>query len=521
MRMKVLLTSWRTKLVLSLLALIVLAMGLSGLLLLNFLERYFLEAAEESLLAQARITAQALIPGAVVAGQQVEQQSAFFNTLQMRGEQNIAVQTENLQIPDQGMDRSDVDLSYLSESTLQLGAQLETRILILDNAGNVLLDSASDVDPEAVYDENLISRALAGQYATTTGEVDGTSMMSLAMPIMVEDRMVGIIHMSHPLRDIQTVLRDTRSRWISSTAIALVLSTIVGLVLSRAVTRPLQRLTQAARAVAQGHFDQQVKVKSRDELGLLGRTFNDMTARLRAARQMQIDFVANVSHELRTPLTAIKGMVETLRAGAVLDTTVRDRFLETVENETDRMIRLVTDLLLLTRADSQALNLEREPVDMANLARSIVTKMESRAQDHEIKFTIEPCSGTPLVWADRDRISQILVNVLDNAVKYSHRGGLITITTQPHGDQTVLVQVKDEGIGISAEVLPRIGERFYRSDKARARTDGGTGLGLAIAQTLISAHGGRLWLESIEGSGTVVNFTLPAAYGTDTPFACP
>ena len=135
------LKSWRTKLVLSLLGLIVLAMGLSGVLLLSFLEQYFLEATEESLIAQARITAQALIPGAIVAGQQIEQQAPLFNTLQMRGSQNIAVQTENLQIPEQDVTLSDIDLGYLSDSTLQLGAQLETRIRVLDAAGNVVVDS--------------------------------------------------------------------------------------------------------------------------------------------------------------------------------------------------------------------------------------------------------------------------------------------------------------------------------------------------------------------------------------------
>ncbi|TFG72925.1 MAG: HAMP domain-containing protein [Anaerolineales bacterium] len=505
------LKSWRTKLVLSLLALIVLAMSLSGVLLLSFLEQYFLEATEESLLAQARITAQALIPGALVAGQQVEQQSPLSNTLQMRGAGNIAVQTQNLQIPEQNAPLSDIDLGYLSESTFQLGAQLETRIRILDTAGNVLVDSADAQYPGPINNDPLVVQALNGQYAKQTSEIDGINTMSLAMPVLVEGELVGVIYLSHPLRDIEAVLRDMRARWISATAIALALSGGAGLILSSAITRPLRNLTSAAGAVAQGHFDHQVQVRTQDEMGQLSRTFNDMTARLRAARQMQIDFVANVSHELRTPLTAVKGMVETLRAGAMADTSVRDRFLSTVESETDRMIRLVNDLLILTRADSQALNLEREPVDIAELARKTVARIAPQAQSRGVSIIISESPGVPLAWADRDRVAQVMLNLLDNAVKYSHAGGTVKVNIMKEDEETAWIQVQDQGIGIPADVLPRIGERFYRADKARARANGGSGLGLAIAQTLITAHGGRLWLESQEGEGTTANLTLPAA----------
>ena len=437
------LKSWRTKLVLSLLALIVLAMSLSGVLLLSFLDQYFLTATEESLLAQARITAQALIPGAVVAGQQVEQQSPLSNTLQMRGAGNIAVQTQNLQIPEENATLSDIDLGYLSESTFQLGTQLETRIRILDTAGNVLVDSADAQYPGPIENDLLVAQALNGQYAKQTSDIDGVNTMSLAMPVLVESELVGVIYLSHPLRDIETVLHDMRVRWISATAIALALSGAAGLILSSAITRPLRNLTSAAGAVAQGHFDHQVQVRSQDEMGQLSRTFNDMTARLQAARQMQIDFVANVSHELRTPLTAVKGMVETLRAGAVEDTKVRDRFLGTVESETDRMIRLVNDLLILTRADSQALNLDREPVDIAELARKTAARISPQAEFRGVRISIIEGPDVPLAWADRDRVAQVMLNVLDNAIKYSHAGGTVNVTISKENDRDCL----DPGAG--------------------------------------------------------------------------
>jgi signal transduction histidine kinase len=334
--------------------------------------------------------------------------------------------------------------------------------------------------------------------------------MHLAIPLLVEGKLVGAVYLSQPLHDAMAVLGDLRTQWLLSTVIALLLSGVVGLLLSGAIARPLRRLTDATGAVARGQFDQQVPVRSRDELGRLSQTFNEMTARLRSARQMQVDFVANVSHELRTPLTAVKGLVETLRAGAMDDPQVRDHFLETVEGETDRLIRLVSDLLTLSRADSEALNLQREPTDLAKLARATADRLVPQAEARGLVLQVEAGSGSTLALADGDRIEQVLVNLLDNAIKYSRPGGTVTVRVDGGSGQLARVQVRDEGIGIPADDLARIGERFYRADKARSRAEGGSGLGLAIAQALIQAHGGELILESQEGQGTVVTFTLPS-----------
>ncbi len=196
---------------------------------------------------------------------------------------------------------------------------------------------------------------------------------------------------------------------------------------------------------------------------------------------------------------------------AVDDLSVRDRFLGTVETETDRLTRLVNDLLVLSRADSEALNLRCQATNLGQLAQACLDRLtpQAAARDIELRLTVAP--ATPPAWADPDRIEQVLVNLLDNAIKYSGEGGVVAVKIGSGQKNTVLLQVCDEGIGIPAAVLPRLGQRFYRVDKARARSAGGSGLGLAIAQALITAHGGRLWLESREGHGTVVSFTLPPA----------
>lgn len=497
-------SSIRVRLTLSHLAVIVLAMSLSGFLLLSFLEQYFLETMEASLIAQARITGQALLPGATLGGPAVDHQAPAYNTVQQR-QGNLALQTQNLAPPPAG-DLA-LDLGYLSDVTFQLSTALDTRIRILDGQGRVQIDSQPEEPAGQLSQDPLVVEALAGRYASRVKE----AAMHLALPVHNDDRLVAVIYLSQPLADVTAVLHDLRSRWLLATGIALLLSALVGLLLSGAIARPVRRLTAAAGAVARGNLDQQVPVGREDELGHLSRTFNEMTRRLQSARQMQIDMVANVSHELRTPLTSIKGLVETLRAGAVDDPEVRDDFLETVEHETDRLIRLISDLLLLSRVDSEALSLKQEPLDLQALCQAAVNRLTPQAEAQAVTLAIESSSNTPQVRVDRDRIEQVLVNLLDNAIKYSRPGGKVMISLAGLEDSQVKVTVQDEGIGIPARDLVRIGERFYRADKARSRAEGGSGLGLAIARSLVEAHGGRLWLESEEGQGTAVNFTLPQA----------
>lgn len=504
--------SIRTRLTLSHLAVIVVAMSLSGFLLLSFLERYFLQAMEDSLIAQARITAQALIPGAITGGPPLDMPAPAYNAIQQQ-QGNFTLQTQNLTPPSPSLSSDRVDLNYLANASFQLSTQLNTRIRILDTRGTVLVDSQPGGQGADLKADSLVSQALTGQYASRTDPAREAQVatMHLASPVLIKDQVVGVVYLSQPLQDVTAVLYDLRLRWLLSTVIVLILSGLVGWLLSRAIASPLHRLTAAASAVARGQLNQQVPVNSKDELGRLSQVFNEMTYRLQAARQMQLEMVANVSHELRTPLTALKGLVETLRDGAVDDLQVRDSFLETMEDETDRLIRLVNDLLILSRADSAALNLQREPVDLASLIQGIIERLKPQAQVKAVTLHLASPSIPTIAWADHDRIAQVFVNLLDNAIKYSRPGGRVTIKLEPGPNGSILSQIQDQGIGIPPAELAHIGQRFYRADKARSRAEGGSGLGLAIARTLVEAHGGQLGLESQEGQGTTVTFTLPAS----------
>jgi signal transduction histidine kinase len=500
--------SIRTRLTLSHLAVVIAAMGLSGGLLLSLLESYFVQAVRDSLIAQAQITAQALVPGALMAASPVGPSSAAFNTIQQQSS-NFALRALNVQ-PLTGYGILDqTDLSYLANASLQLSTNLETRIRVLNADGSTLVDSEGESGDADLTSDPLVAAALTGQVASRTDSESGMAVLIVAYPVLIEGKPAGVVYLSQPLRDMIAVIRDVRSRWLLSTAVALGLSLAVSLLLSQAIMHPLRRLTEAASSVAKGHLDQQVPITSQDELGRLSQAFNEMTRKLQAARQMQLDFVANVSHELRTPLTAVKGLVETLRAGAVDDPEVRDHFLETAEEETDRLIRLVNDLLALSRADSEALNLRRAPLELATIARKTIDRLTSQATAAQIGVSLVAAPDLPLVLADSERTGVALANLLDNAIKYSRPGGRVTVHLRHGSEGMVLVEVQDEGIGISAADLAHVGRRFYRADRARSRAEGGSGLGLAIARAFVEAQGGQLWLESEEGRGTTVTFALP------------
>jgi two-component system phosphate regulon sensor histidine kinase PhoR len=231
---------------------------------------------------------------------------------------------------------------------------------------------------------------------------------------------------------------------------------------------------------------------------------------LRRLEQVRTEFVANVSHELRTPLTAIHGYAETLLGGALDEPDNARRFLEIIHRQTQRLGRLINDLTDLSNIELGKVSLELTPTHLDEVLDSVVAVVSPRARAGDVTVTVETAPGLPAVTADHDRLAQILINLLDNAVKYTPKAGTVAIRAAQAGEM-VEVAVSDTGVGIPSSALPRITERFYRVDKARSRELGGTGLGLAIVKHLVLAHGGRLDIESEVDRGTTVRFTLPVS----------
>ena len=231
---------------------------------------------------------------------------------------------------------------------------------------------------------------------------------------------------------------------------------------------------------------------------------------LRRLERVRTEFVANVSHELRTPLTAIRGYLETLLEGGLDQPDNGRRFLQIVFRHTERLGRLLDDLMDLSNIELGKVTLKREPTDLADVLEPVLAIVRPQAEAKRLAVAADLPRGLPTVSADRDRLVQILLNLVDNAVKFTPEGGRVTVTASPW-EGMVEVVVADTGVGIPSTDLPRITERFYRVDKARSRALGGTGLGLAIVKHLVQAHGGELRIESELGKGTTVSFTLPTA----------
>lgn len=233
----------------------------------------------------------------------------------------------------------------------------------------------------------------------------------------------------------------------------------------------------------------------------------DLT-RIRRLETVRRDFISNLSHELRTPLASLKALTETLQDGALEDPPAAQRFMHQIEIEVDALSQMATELLELSRIESGQLALDLAPVAPCDLLRSAAQRMQVQAERADLTLSVECVEGLPRISVDSQRVEQVLVNLIHNAIQYSKPGGRISLLAEPEAG-FVRFAIQDSGIGIPAEDIPRIFERFYRVDKSR--TGSGTGLGLSIARHIIEAHTGRIWAESSEGRGSTFHLTIPIA----------
>ncbi len=308
---------------------------------------------------------------------------------------------------------------------------------------------------------------------------------------------------------------------ITGTAIAIIVI-IFSLWLARRLTRPLTSLTLAAEQMGEGNYAQRVVTpKSQDELGRLASSFNAMAEKIESdvtelhrQDQMRRDLIANIAHDLATPLTAIQGFSEALADDVITEPQARQETAQLIGREVQRLRRLVSDMQQMTSLESGRIQLDREPLDLHTLVDEVLEVIRPECEQAGISLHNEIAPTTPAVLADSDRMTQVLLNLLDNARRYTPAGGCITIGARVDGSlrsKWLSVWVSDTGTGIDASDLPYIFDRFFRSDRARSGASGGSGLGLAIIKAIITAHGGTICAESTPGKGTSITFTLPLA----------
>lgn len=321
-------------------------------------------------------------------------------------------------------------------------------------------------------------------------------------------QMMGSMHgLEEMSSDLFTNFRDavTEALLFSTTA-ALISAFIVSLFVSRRVVTPIRQMMEASQRIAAGRYQERVEAVGTDELGQLAHSFNQMASTLEQTEAMRRDLIANVAHELRTPLASIKGYMEGMIDGVL---PAEPDTYQQIYHEADRLQRLVNDLQELSRVEAGAFKLECHPLAISDLIQRTAAHLRPQFEEKSVSLSLNLPANLPPVLADHDRISQVLLNLVGNALQYTLAGGTVIVNAAVQQPELVIT-ISDSGIGIPAEHLPHLFNRFYRVDKSRSRAGGGSGIGLTIAKHLVEAHGGRIWAESAgEGHGSVFTFSLP------------
>lgn len=506
----------------------------------------------------------------------------------------------------------------------QLGIDTYRFYCILDARSGAVLESSDEPKSMNLEKTDNIILAMTGQPGNTVNSEN--KYMDYAVCVNVNSEPAYIVYVKDTKYEIQSVTQKVFITIIQALLLSVVISIVIGYLLSRTITAPIIALTKRAERLADGHFEKIPPSKSNDEIGRLSNTFRFMSSTLHSSieelksektkietilsnmtdgilafnvsgqivhanpealhilgiddiqdidfdslfesmgadislgdllyithsaplerhieyngryihlnfvatiieekidgivvvvrditKQQKLElsrreFVANVSHELRTPLTTVKSYAETLIDSAEDPDSMEVKFLKVIETETDRMTRIVKDLLTLSHLDnSSSEQLQTDEVDIQKFLEGIISKIEINARNKEQTITYTAMNQMPVIKINRDRLEQVIVNILSNAIKYTPNGGHIEVFSSRIYNN-LLITVTDDGIGIPEENLPRIFERFYRVDKARSRETGGTGLGLAIAKQIVEAFGGKINIKSEYNKGTEVTITLP------------
>lgn len=339
---------------------------------------------------------------------------------------------------------------------------------------------------------------------------DGSPQVTVLVPM--EDSRLDenvVVQLATPFQPIALVLRRVMALLVAGVVVVTALAFLLGRLATRAITRPLGQVITVSHAVAAGDLQARTGLQARNEVGLLGAAFDHMVDQVQGSFATQRRFVADAAHELRTPLTTLGGSVELMMMGAVSDPARQRTTLQRMLSEIERMTRLVNDLLTLSRLDARP-EMRIGTVALDALARDVVQQARQLAPDHQIAFESTPVQ----VPGDADRLRQVLVNLVDNARKYTPAGGSIAVHVERAGGYG-RISISDTGVGIPATDVPHVWDRFYRVDQARARATGGVGLGLAIVKGIIEAHHGVVQLSSAPGTGTTVTVDLPL-HGTPT-----
>jgi signal transduction histidine kinase len=422
---------------------------------------------------------------------------------------NFRINEEFEQLLARGNSHRDVLEKNYDPSTLEhvtmMESEAETDVVITNDKGKILYFS----DHILPFAKRVIKKAnknipYGGMIVQKNWQKE--SHISTVSPIRIDGKIKGYVYMFQNTDSIQNMIYKLKHHFLMVGIFSVFLTIITIAFLSRVITIPLIRMKEATEKLSKGDFSVRLQIKGEDELAELGKAIQTLARDLEYLKKERNEFLASISHELRTPLTYVKGYADIARRPN-MEEEERNRYLSIIYEEAEHMQKLVKDLFELAKMDQHSFQIHKEPTNLCSFLKKLHDKMHPAFQAKKMSLVYQ-CEKNITVHIDQKRFEQVMMNLLDNALKYSDQGSTVSIDVRTEKNNIVMI-VSDEGRGIPEEDLPHIFERFYRVDKSRSRTSGGTGLGLAIAKEIVEAHGGSIYAASEYGKGTNMIIALP------------
>ena len=403
--------------------------------------------------------------------------------------------------------RGTMTLEDVTSHFVAVATYLDAEIRVVSLDGKVLITSGSDTSSNTIEDFDITAFGTSYYQTGTFFNTFPEETLSVFSPITINYKVRGYVLTHKPVRDL-IALKDgfINIAYMTLAVIFLCAFVLIGL-FTCTVYIPIRKITRAARDYSEGNFDTQINIQTNDEIGYLAASLNYMAAELSTLEDDQRKFIANVSHDFRSPLTSIKGYVEAIMDGTIPH-EMQDKYLNIILLETERLNKLTQSMLELNKYGARGTMLDISSFDINNTIKLVVQSFEGICQEKKISFELILTGHTSYVYADMSKIQQVLYNLIDNAIKFSHPDSTITIETTEKNEK-VFISVKDTGIGIPKDSMKKIWERFYKTDLSRGKDKRGTGLGLAITKQIAENHGGTLHFVNRPNEGCDFTIRLP------------
>lgn len=399
------------------------------------------------------------------------------------------------------------DLEEQSDRLLKgFASHSDAQVQIINAEGRLLQDSNGIQGDFTMTDNMDVQATVKGQPGSWKGEdpVTEEAIFTVSYPLQANGNIVGEVRFITSLTETIHTVNQIAVLLIGVGVLVIGIVTLLGLLLSWTITRSIKDLKQAADQMSEGDFSIRVQKRYKDELGSLADTLNMMASRISKSEQLKNDFIASVSHELRTPLTSIKGWVITLKAGGESNQTLFHDGLDIIESESDRLTHMVDELLDFSKLDNGRIAIHLSTVDLTELLQHIGRQLTPRATRQGISLEVRIEENLPVIQADENRVKQVMINLIDNSLKFTSSAGRILITAHKVPGE-VVITVEDNGSGIAEADLENVRKKFYKGNQQAS----GSGLGLSISEQIITLHHGELRISSTLGKGTIVQFDLP------------